>query len=73
MKGQPKISSIYSLGESDLTAQEKQDRADSRWRHFCAKLWRRGIYVRRVDEIDDDFLRQSAINDGNREYGKRSK
>ena len=71
MKGQPKISSIYNLGGDDLTSAEKEERKQARWHHFCAKLWRMGIYVRRVDDIQDDFLRQSAINDANREYGKR--
>lgn len=71
MKGFPKISSIYNLGGEDLTPAEREERKHARWHHFCAQLWHMGIYVRRVDDIEDDFLRQSAINDANREYGKR--
>jgi hypothetical protein len=69
MRGQPRISPIYSHGPSEelLPSVAEKQRNDA-----MALAWRRhGLLVIDPTDIEDDWLRQALMNLGNTRYGKQ--
>lgn len=67
MKGQPRISSIYRMGEATARPTPDQKRevvAQKAWHEF-------GTVVLHPSDIADDWLRQAIINEANRRWGCR--
>lgn len=70
MKGQPRISSIYAMGESSTT---DPDRVHARVWRWCRDLWLiNGTIVAKPRELPED-LREPLVRWADETYGERKR
>lgn len=71
MKGQPRISSIYDRANG---APPTGEQARAQTEDAKKRAWHRfGLVVIDPEDINDEWTRQTFINEANKRYGRRGK
>lgn len=71
MRGQPAISRIYDCANAPAPVGGEAERRNLDARKIA---WQRfGLLVIDPADVDDDWLRQAIMNEGNRRFGKRGR